>query len=112
MNYPLNFCDMTMKIVMFGDEDSIIMFHLIGMEGITHNKGDFETEFQEVLNDPEVGIIIITERIFLDHRDIILPVKFERRSPIIVEIPSIIPEYHKDYVNEIIRKFIGIDIAK
>jgi V/A-type H+-transporting ATPase subunit F len=102
-----------MKIVMFGDEDSIILFHLIGMEGKIHTRGEenFEEVFKEVLDDHEVGIIIITEKILLNHRDYILPIKMQRRSPIIVEIPSIIPEFHEDYVGETIRKYIGIKIS-
>ncbi|MHA1109721.1 MAG: V-type ATP synthase subunit F [Promethearchaeota archaeon] len=101
-----------MKIVMFGDEDSINLFHLVGIEGIIHEKDDggFEDKFESITNDPEVGIIIISERLLIKYREIVFPFKMQRRLPIIVEIPSIIPEFKEEYSREIARKYIGIDI--
>ena len=101
-----------MKIVMFGDEDSVNLFHLVGIEGVIHeeNDTDFEDKFEFLTNDPEVGIIIISERILIKHRDIIFPFKMQKRLPIIVEIPSIVPDFKEDYGQEIARKYIGIDV--
>ncbi|MHA1730070.1 MAG: V-type ATP synthase subunit F [Promethearchaeota archaeon] len=105
-----------MKIIMFGDEESTIMFHLIGIEGIIHEREkddiNFKNRFQEVLNDPEVGIIIITERILINHKDFILPLKMQRRIPTIVEIPSMITELHEDYVHDVVKKYIGIKFTE
>ena len=66
-----------MKIVMFGDEDSVNLFHLVGIEGVIHRVDDtnFEDKFENLTNDPEVGIIIISERILIKHRDVIFPFK-------------------------------------
>jgi len=101
-----------MKIVMFGDEDSVNLFHLVGIEGIIHgtDDSDFEDKFEALTNDPEIGIIIISERILIKHRKVIFPFKMQRRLPIIVEIPSIIPEFKENYGQEIARKYIGIDV--
>ncbi len=101
-----------MKIVMFGDEESVNLFHLVGIEGIIHleDDGDFAEKFEDITEDPDVGIIIISERILIKHQNIIFPFKMQRRSPIVIEIPSIIPEFKEDYGQEIARKYIGIDI--
>lgn len=104
-----------MKIVLFGDEESAIMFHLLGIQAVIHedpDDPDFETKFDEILEDPDVGIIMITEQILIRHKDYILPIKMERRSPIIVEIPEMITKFREDYVNEIVKKYIGISIKQ
>ncbi len=100
-----------MKIVMFGDADAVNLFHLVGIEGIIHAEDDpnFEDKFETITNDPDVGIIIISERLLIKHKDLIFPFKMQRRLPIIVDIPSIIPKYKEDYSLEIARKYIGID---
>ena len=97
---------------MFGDEDTVNLFHLVGIEGIIQEQDDgkFEDKFESITSDPEVGIIIISERLLIKYREIIFPFKMQRRLPIIVEIPSIIPEFKEDYSQEIARKYIGIDI--
>lgn len=97
---------------MFGDEDSVNLFHLVGIEGIIHEKDEpgFEEKFESITSDPEVGIIIISEGLLVKYRNIIFPFKMQRRLPIIVEIPSIISEFRENYSQELARKYIGIDI--
>lgn len=97
---------------MFGDEDSVNLFHLVGIEGIIHEPedGGFEEKFESITSDPDIGIIIISERLLMKYRDIVFPFKMQRRLPIIVDIPSIIPEFKEEYAQEIARKYIGIDI--
>lgn len=101
-----------MKIIMFGDEDAVNLFHLVGIEGIIQEEeaDGFEEKFDSIINDPDVGIIIISERLLIKYKNLIFPVKMQRRLPIIIEIPSIIPKYKENYSREIARKYIGIDI--
>ncbi len=96
---------------MFGDEDAVNLFHLVGIEGIIQEENDtnFEDKFETLTNDPEVGIIIISERLLIKYKEIIFPFKMQRRLPIIVEIPYIVPKYKEDYSIEIARKYIGIE---
>ncbi len=97
---------------MLGDEDAVNLFHLVGIEGIIHGEEDvgFEDKFEIITSNPDVGIIIISERLLIKHRDLIFPFKMQRRLPIIVEIPSIVPKYKENYSRDIARKYIGIDI--
>ena len=97
---------------MVGDEDAVNLFHLVGIEGIIHEEEDvgFEDKFETITSNPDVGIIIISERLLIKHRDLIFPFKMQRRLPIIVEIPSIVPKYKENYSRDIARKYIGIDI--
>ena len=101
-----------MKIIMFGDEEAVNLFHLVGIEGLIQleDEADFQDKFESLTEDPEIGIIIISERLLIKNQKIIYPFKMQRRSPIIIEIPSIIPEFKEDYGQEIARKYIGIDV--
>ncbi|MCP4761678.1 MAG: hypothetical protein GY870_07840 [archaeon] len=104
-----------MRIVLFGDEDSGILFNLVGVDSIIYEeKGfqEFKMIFEELLEDPDIGIIIITDRLFIRYKDYILPYKMQRRRPIIVEIPEIIGGLKEDYAQKIIKRFIGIDISE
>ena len=103
-----------MKIVMFGDQDSVILFNLIGIDGIIYEEDmdseHFTSEFDKVLNNPEIGIVIITEKILIKHKEFIIPLKMNRRFPIIVQVPSIATKYKKEYLQEVVKQFIGIQI--
>lgn len=103
-----------MKVIVFGDEETVIMFHLIGVDGVIHEQNDphFDDKFNKLLEDPEIGIIIITEQILIKYKDYILPIKLQRRIPIIIEIPSILLKFHEDFVRDIVKKFIGIEITE
>ncbi|MHA1339164.1 MAG: V-type ATP synthase subunit F [Promethearchaeota archaeon] len=99
-----------MKIKILGDDESIIIFNLLGIDGIIipDNDPHFKEKFEELLNEPDVGIIIITERIFIKYREYILPIKISRRLPIIVEIPEMLFRYHEDFIPNLIRKYVGV----
>lgn len=103
-----------MKIITFGDNESNIVFRLMGIDGILYEEGDpdFEEKFSKLVDDPEIGIIIITERVFINHQEFILPIKMKRRIPIIIEIPTILNEYLEDYANDIIKSYIGINLQE
>jgi len=130
-----------MKIVLFGDEESAILFNILGIEGVIYGedrtgteeapdktlrgagiseittselewKKSFEEIFDQLLEDPEIGIIIITEKLLIKHRDYIIPIKMERRLPIIIEIPGMLEEIHEDFAREMVRRVIGIDFGK
>ena len=66
-----------MKIVMFGDQDTVNLFHIVGIEGIIHEKEDtnFLEKFEAITSDPEVGILIISEELMIKHQKIVFPYK-------------------------------------
>jgi V/A-type H+-transporting ATPase subunit F len=53
-----------MKYFMIGDEDAVLGFGMVGVQGRTvHSPTEAEAAFQDALGDHDVGIVIITERI-------------------------------------------------
>jgi len=78
-----------MKYFVMGDEDTVLGFGMVGVEGKTvHNPEDAEALFNEILQDKEIGIIIITERTAETIRGLIREFIFTKSFPLIVEIPD------------------------
>ncbi len=100
-----------MKIAVMGDEDTAALFKLAGA-GRVVTGGDVEKEFDELVEDGEVGIIIITERMADRLSAKIARVKIQRELPIIVEIPDKKGkiEEREDSVEKLIRRAVGVEV--
>ena len=103
-----------MKIMLIADDDTAIMFHMLGIESeiAEEDSSLFQKQFNRILQNSEIGVIIITEKLLIQHKDFLFPLKMNRRKPIIVEIPNMIERYEEEYVLGIIKKNIGIDFAE
>ena len=61
-----------MKVLAISDEDTNIMFQLIGID--THvlksrNQDELEKEFEQILQDSELGVVILNEKYLIRNRD-------------------------------------------
>ncbi len=64
-------------------------FGMVGVQGkIVRNAGQAEVAFKSVLDDTDIGIVIITERIAELIRPMVDRYIFAERFPLIVEIPD------------------------
>ena len=53
-----------MKYFIIGDEDAVLGFGLVGVEGrAAHSPAEAEQALSGALEDREVGIVLITERV-------------------------------------------------
>ncbi len=101
-----------MKIKVLSDEDTNLMFRLVGIEGIeisNSNQKEFEAEFTKILQDPTIGIILINEKDYLRFNSFLKPLKL-RQFPIIVEIPDLKAPLQAEYYKETLEKMIGLTI--
>jgi len=81
-----------MKIVSVGDEHLTLMFGLIGITGYkitTNDENELEEQFDEILRDKDIGLIIISEKFLIRFKDYFKTLK-ARKTPIIIEIPEIL----------------------
>ena len=99
-----------MKYFIIGDEDSVLGFGMVGVKGQTvSNAQEAEEAFQSVLEDREVGIIVITERIAELIRPLVDRYIFIQVFPLIVEIPDRLGQIvGKPDLRETVNKAIGI----
>ena len=78
-----------MKYFLLGDEDAVLGFGMVGVEGRTVlTREEAESAFAEVISDREIGIIIITERVADFIRSRITEFIFTVSFPLILEIPD------------------------
>lgn len=98
-----------MKLFLISDNvDTLTGMRLAGVDGlIAHEREELKEALNQALSDPEIGILLLTEKFGRDFPEILNPIKLERKSPLIVEIPDRHgtgrkPNFITSYVNEAI----------
>jgi len=101
-----------MRYFIIGDEDAVLGFGLVGVEGkVVQSTTQAQEAFDAILDQTDIGIIIITERV----ADLIRPrvdrFIFTRSFPLIVEIPDRKgPLSGKPGIREMVNQAIGIKL--
>lgn len=101
-----------MKMAVIGDEDTVTLLTFAGVsQGVVAGE-DVATQLDELVENPEVGVIIMTERIADMLLDKITKIKLQRELPIIVEIPDKRgkEEEREDSLDILIRRAVGVEI--
>jgi V/A-type H+-transporting ATPase subunit F len=100
---------MKMKIGVVGDKDTAIGFRLAGLVDVyeVNNKEEAAKAIKELDERDDIGLIITTERIGEEIRDVI-----NSLDKVVVEIPDkngpIVREY--DPIRTLVRKAVGVDM--
>ncbi|MCK4281335.1 MAG: hypothetical protein KAX10_04400 [Candidatus Lokiarchaeota archaeon] len=97
------------RIFVLAEEEIVILFGLLGIEGIIlENPLEFYIEFEKVIQDPQVELIIISENIFEQNLQLLLDFKVSRNKPIIIEVPNFIKkEKGEDLIRKLVTKYLG-----
>lgn len=101
-----------MRYFIIGDEDAVLGFGLVGVAGaVAQSTAQAREAFSQALEQSDIGIIIITERV----ADLIRPQVdqfiFTRNFPLIVEIPDRRgPLAGKPGIREMVNQAIGIKL--
>lgn len=100
-------------IACVGDEDTVIGLRLAGVKKaeIVNDPKKARKKILEFAENEEIGVLILTEKIVEENRDIVNAL-LEKPFPIIVEIPSSEGpiKKEKDTLKELVRKAVGIDL--
>lgn len=101
-----------MKSFLISDnKDTIIGLRLAGMEGaLAETKKEIESYFSKAVQDPNIGIIIITEKIFEEMKEEVLELKRTGNSKLITTIPDRTGLRDKNFIMRYIKESIGIKI--
>ncbi|MCK5154848.1 MAG: V-type ATP synthase subunit F [Spirochaetales bacterium] len=101
-----------MKYYSIGDEDTVLGFGMVGVEGmIVNGEEEARNAFQTALKDKDVGIIIITERMAELIRDQVDQYIFTEKFPLILEIPDRIGRIEgKPGLREMVNTAIGVKL--
>ena len=79
-----------MKMYLISDNvDTHTGMRLAGVEGeVLHTREELKHALDQVLNDPEIGILLLTEKFSRDYPDVVNTFKLEHTMPLVVEIPD------------------------
>ena len=92
--------------------DTLVGMRLAGITGVVlHEKNEVLEEFKKCLSNKNIGILILTEKIFDLIPDDVMQAKLKRKFPLIVEIPDrhgLIRD--EDFITKYINESIGISI--
>jgi V/A-type H+-transporting ATPase subunit F len=106
------------NIAVIGDKDTTLGFAIAGIKHIFYvETGQKATKdaLESCLSNPEIGVVIITERVADSIRDDIDRLKMDKTLyPIIIEIPDKQGEIpgRKDPISLLIKRAIGVEVTK
>ena len=69
--------------------DTYTGMRLAGVEGVVvHGEDELRVELGKVMQDKEIGIVLLTEKFGRDYPDVVEEAKLSCRIPLFVEIPD------------------------
>ncbi len=101
-----------MKFFLIGDEYTVLGYSLVGINGIIVNNAQEATDaLNTVTKDPNVGIILITQRIASEIRHLVDTARLEMSTPIVLEIPDRQgPMENRESALSVVQRLIGIKV--
>ncbi len=102
-----------MKSYLISDNrDTHVGMRLAGISGvIVHERDEIIKELNESLEDNEIGLIILTEKIYEKIKYRVIEIKTKKKYPLIV----VIPDRHGfkregDFITKYIKESVGLKI--
>ena len=102
-----------MRFYLISDNiDTQVGMRLVGIEGVVvHEKDEVGNALKSAMEDEEIGIVLVTEKLVNLCPDLVYDLKLNRKRPLIVEIP----DRHgsgraKDSITRYVREAIGVKI--
>jgi V/A-type H+-transporting ATPase subunit F len=103
-----------MRLAVVADVDTVNCFKLAGLEPVytVKNAEEAEARIRELLETPDLALIIIADHMANQIRDTINEVTEEKEFPLIISIPSISDPspLTVDPINELIKRKTGIEL--
>lgn len=102
-----------MKMYLISDNiDTWTGMRLAGVEGVVvHEKEELKAEFDKVLADKTIGIVLLTEKFGREFPDLVNDVKLNHRQPLFVEIPDRHGTGRKaDFITAYVNEAIGLKL--
>ena len=102
-----------MKMYLISDNlDTLTGMRLAGVDGIVvHERDELKETIEKALSDPEIGIVLLTEKFGREFPELIDEIKLERKMPLLIEIP----DRHgtgrkKDFITSYVNEAIGLKL--
>ncbi len=102
-----------MKMYLISDNvDTLTGMRLAGVDGIVvHERAELRQALEQTMEDPTIGIILLTEKFGREFPDLIDEIKLERKMPLLIEIP----DRHgtgrkKNFITSYVNEAIGLKL--
>lgn len=102
-----------MRTMLISDNnDTLVGMRLGGVKSVlASNREEVIQAIEFALSKEEVGILIVTERVFDMAKAELLDIRMNRRTPLIVEIPDRHGQIRDDnYITQYINESVGIKL--
>lgn len=102
-----------MKLFMISDNlDALTGMRLAGIKGeVVSELQPFEQLFNNVLNNKEIGVVMISPNLIAAHQELVDDVRFNRSTPLIVELQGQNEYQHPSHsITDTIRRAIGMQL--
>lgn len=91
------------------NSETYVAMRLAGLSGvICKDEEEARKNLVKIRKNKDIGILIITEKIFGFLKSEILEIKLKKKFPLIVEIPSNGEKKDKDFLTKYIKESIGM----
>ena len=94
------------------NRDTYTGMRLAGVEGVVvHERQELKDALDAASRDPEVGIVLLTEKFGREFPDLIDDVKLNRRLPLLIEIPDRHGTGRKEnFITDYVSEAIGLKL--
>lgn len=102
-----------MRFYLISDNsDAMNGMRLAGIEGmVARNESDVKTALEHIAATPDIGMILITEKISETYHDALSPLLAGQTGPLLVTVPSTGGSAAgKDRITRYVREAVGIKI--
>lgn len=79
-----------MQLYLISDNhDTLVGLRLAGIDGVVvHTAPEVRSALLSAIDNPEIGIVLLTEKLVALSPDLVYDLKLNRQRPLIVEIPD------------------------
>ena len=102
-----------MKMYLISDnKDTYTGMRLAGVEGlVVHERQELKEALENVFQDKEIGIVLLTEKFGREFPDLIDQAKLNRRLPLLIEIPDRHGTGRKEnFITDYVSEAIGLKL--
>jgi V/A-type H+-transporting ATPase subunit F len=100
-----------MRLLVLGEEEAVLGFSLAGIKGkVARFKEEVQRGLEEALQDPELGIVLITNDAANLIREEVDRLRLSTALPLILEIPGSKGPITKPTVRELVAQAVGVSL--
>lgn len=99
------------SFVLCEKKETLLSMRLAGIEGkMVSSKEEMESSLEELMQDPDIGLVFISENILNLSKDFAMERKLSQIKTLIVQIPEPEGLQDKEYIMKYIKNSIGIKL--